>query len=42
MTASYNQIAGQSVRRLEALSDGIFGVAMRLNYLDARPLWGRK
>jgi uncharacterized membrane protein len=31
---SYNQIAGQSVERLAALSDGIFGVAMTLLLLD--------
>jgi len=30
MTTSYNRIAGQSVERLAALSDGIFGVAMTL------------
>ena len=28
MSFSYNQIAGQSVERLAALSDGILGVAM--------------
>ena len=30
MTTTYNRIAGQSVERLAALSDGIFGVAMTL------------
>lgn len=30
MITSYNRIAGQSVERLAALSDGIFGVAMTL------------
>ena len=34
--ASYNQIAGQSVERLAALSDGIFAVAMTLLVLDLR------
>jgi uncharacterized membrane protein len=33
---SYNRIAGQSVERLAALSDGIFGVAMTLLVLDLR------
>jgi len=36
MAASYNQIAGQSVERLAALSDGIFAVAMTLLVLDLR------
>jgi uncharacterized membrane protein len=36
MTNSYNQIAGQSVERLAALSDGIFAVAMTLLVLDLR------
>jgi uncharacterized membrane protein len=31
---SYNQIAGTSVERLAAISDGIFGVAMTLLLLD--------
>lgn len=35
-TASYNRIAGQSVERLAALSDGIFAVAMTLLVLDLR------
>jgi uncharacterized membrane protein len=34
MNASYNQVAGQSVERLAALSDGIFGVAMTLLLLE--------
>jgi uncharacterized membrane protein len=34
--ASYNRVAGQSVERLAALSDGIFGVAMTLLVLDLR------
>jgi uncharacterized membrane protein len=34
MSISYNRIAGQSVERLAALSDGIFGVAMTLLLLD--------
>jgi hypothetical protein len=34
MKSSYNQIAGQSVERLAALSDGIFAVAMTLLLLE--------
>jgi uncharacterized membrane protein len=34
MSTSYNRIAGQSVERLAALSDGIFGVSMTLLLLD--------
>src|SRR5208283_315968 len=34
MITSYNRIAGQSVERLAALSDGIFGVAMTLLLLE--------
>jgi uncharacterized membrane protein len=34
MNTSYNQVAGQSVERLAALSDGIFGVAMTLLLLE--------
>jgi uncharacterized membrane protein len=34
--SSYNRIAGRSVERLEALSDGIFGVGMTLLVLDLR------
>jgi len=34
MTSSYNRIAGESVERLAALSDGIFAVAMTLLVLD--------
>ena len=33
---SYNQIAGRSVERLAALSDGVFAVAMTLLVLDLR------
>lgn len=36
MNTSYNRIAGQSVERLAALSDGIFAVAMTLMVLDLR------
>ncbi len=36
MTLPYNRIAGQSVERLAALSDGIFAVAMTLMVLDLR------
>lgn len=36
MKTSYNAIAGQSVERLAALSDGIFGVAMTLLLLELR------
>ncbi len=36
MSTSYNQVAGQSVERLAALSDGIFAVAMTLLVLDLR------
>jgi uncharacterized membrane protein len=36
MRTSYNQIAGRSVERLAALSDGIFAVAMTLLVLDLR------
>jgi uncharacterized membrane protein len=32
----YNRIAGQSVERLAALSDGVFAVAMTLLVLDLR------
>ena len=34
MRTSYNRIAGQSIERLAALSDGIFAVAMTLLVLD--------
>src|SRR5580704_13287858 len=34
MDTSYNQLAGRSVERLAALSDGIFGVAMTLLLLE--------
>jgi uncharacterized membrane protein len=36
MPDSYNRIAGQSVERLAALSDGVFAVAMTLLVLDLR------
>lgn len=36
MFSSYNRVAGQSVERLAALSDGIFGVAMTLLAIDLR------
>jgi uncharacterized membrane protein len=36
MPSLYNRVAGQSVERLAALSDGIFGVAMTLLVLDLR------
>ena len=36
MGTNYNQIAGQSVERLAALSDGLFAVAMTLLVLDLR------
>jgi len=34
MRATYNQVAGRSVERLAALSDGVFAVAMTLLVLD--------
>ena len=36
MTTSYNRIAGQSVERLAALSDGVFAFAMTVLVLDLR------
>lgn len=36
MATTYNQIAGQNVGRLAALSDGLFAVAMTLLVLDLR------
>jgi uncharacterized membrane protein len=36
MHSSYNRVAGQSVERLAALSDGFFAVAMTLLVLDLR------
>jgi uncharacterized membrane protein len=36
MNSDYNHVAGQSVERLAALSDGIFGVGMTLLVLDLR------
>lgn len=34
MSKTYNQIAGQNVRRIEAISDGVFAIAMTLLVLD--------
>jgi TMEM175 potassium channel family protein len=36
MSTLYNRIAGHSIERLAAISDGIFGVAMTLLVLDLR------
>ena len=36
MSTNYNRIAGQSVERIAALSDGLFAVAMTLLVLDLR------
>jgi uncharacterized membrane protein len=36
MTTLYHYIAGQCLKRLAALSDGIFAVAMKLAVLDLR------
>ena len=36
MNRSYNEVAGRSVERLAALSDGVFAVAMTLLVLDLR------
>ena len=36
MRTYYNRIAGQSLERLAALSDGIFAVALTLLVLDLR------
>jgi len=36
LSSAYNQIAGRSVERLAALSDGVFAVAMTLLVLDLR------
>src|SRR5215211_2646851 len=36
MRTPYNAIAGQSVERLAALSDGVFAIAMTLLVLDLR------
>ena len=36
MNSSYNNVAGKSVERVQALSDGIFGVGMTLLVLDLR------
>jgi uncharacterized membrane protein len=37
MLTFYNRIAGYSLHRLEALSDGVFAVAMTLLVLDLQP-----
>jgi uncharacterized membrane protein len=37
MSTTYDRIAGQSVERLAALSDGLFGVAMTLLLLEVQP-----
>ncbi|HEY5347238.1 MAG TPA: TMEM175 family protein [Rhizomicrobium sp.] len=36
MPLEYNRIAGKNLNRLEALSDGVFAVAMTLLVLDLR------
>lgn len=36
MSTNYNQVAGQSLERLAALSDGIFAIVMTLLVLDLR------
>jgi uncharacterized membrane protein len=36
MPATYNQIAGQKVQRLEAISDGVFAIALTLLVLDIK------
>ena len=36
MITHYNRLAGQSIERLAALSDGVFAVAMTLLVLDLR------
>ena len=36
MPLAYNRIAGQSLERLAALSDGVFAIAMTLLVLDIR------
>ncbi|HEX3682492.1 MAG TPA: TMEM175 family protein, partial [Bryobacteraceae bacterium] len=36
MRTTYNLIAGQSVERLAALSDGVFAVAITLLVLDLK------
>ena len=33
----YNRIAGRNVRRIEALSDGVFAIAITLLVLEIRP-----
>jgi uncharacterized membrane protein len=34
--STYNQIAGQRMQRIEALSDGVFAIAMTLLILDIK------
>jgi hypothetical protein len=41
MNSSYNRIAGQSVERLAALSDGVLAVAMTLLVLDLRSRYSK-
>jgi uncharacterized membrane protein len=36
MAPSYNQISGRSLSRIEALSDGLFAIAMTLIVLEIR------
>ena len=36
MKTIYNQIAGQKVGRIEALSDGVFAIALTLLVLDIK------
>lgn len=33
---SYNQISGQKIQRIEAISDGVFAIALTLLVLDIR------
>ena len=37
MPTSYNEIAGKSIERIAALSDGLFAIAMTLLILELRP-----
>jgi uncharacterized membrane protein len=34
--SDYNQIAGQRIQRIEAISDGVFAIAMTLLILDIK------